>query len=120
MNDLDLSRELTTLVAGIPGVVGVYPAGPLHRAVGLTVVNVAASDDQAPAKVSLVRDKEKGLRVEVAVGVLSTYPVPRTLRTVGDAVRAHLDAMEHDGGLDVRVTASHIETPNPAAPSLTP
>lgn len=118
MNDLDLSRELTTLVSGVPGVVGVYPAGPLHRTVGLAVANATASDDTAPAKVSLTRDREAGLRVEVAVGVLSTFPVPQTLRAVGDAVRAHLAALEHEGPLDVRVTVSHIETPTPA-PTLT-
>lgn len=117
MSDLELSRELTTAVAAVPGVVGVYPAGPLHRTVGLAVANATAADDSAPAKVSLTRTGDAGLRVEVAVGVLSTFPVPLTLRAVGDAVRAHLTGTPIEGALDVRVTVSHIETPTP---TLTP
>ena len=120
MSDLDLSRELTTLVAEVPGVVGVYPAGPLHRSVGLAVANVVASDETAPAKVSLSRERDGGLRVEVAVGVLSTFPVPQTLRAVGDAVRAHLAPLGHEGALDLRVSASHIETPAPAPTAPAP
>lgn len=112
MNDLDLSRELTAAVADVDGVVGVYPAGPLHRAVGLAIANVA-SLDEPPAKVSLTRDRDGGVRVEVAVGVLSAFPVPQTLRAVGDAVRAHLLAHGETEDLDVRVSASHIETPTP-------
>ena len=112
MSDLDLSRELTAVVAAVDGVVGVYSAGPLHRAVGLAIANVTSSDEP-PAKVSLTRERDGGLRVDVAIGVLSAVPVPRTLRAVGDAVRAHLAARGEVATLDVRVTASHIETPAP-------
>ena len=80
------------------------------------MANATASDDTAPARVALTRERDDVLRVDVAVGVLSTFPVPHTLRAVGDAVRAHLLALETaDPGatLDVRVTVSHIETPTP-------
>jgi uncharacterized alkaline shock family protein YloU len=112
MSDLDLSRELTAVVAAVDGVIGVYGAGPLHRSVGLAIANATSAGDP-PAKVSLTRERDGKLRVEVAIGVLSAVPVPRTLRAVGDAVRAHLAARDEDAPLDVRVTVSHIETPAP-------
>jgi len=107
--DLDLSRTLTALVASTAGVTEVYPSAPLVRSVVVNLVAAATEEDTSDAKVFIDRDAAGALTVTATIGVDAGYPVPATLRAVGDAVRAHFlnhEPWEKSPVVDVRV--SHI------------
>ena len=80
MSDDELAHELTGLVEGTPGVVEVYPAGPV----------LAGLLGDRP-RVAVTRSGES-LRVEALVCVAGEFAVPETLRAVGDAITARLAA----------------------------
>ena len=108
-NDLDLSRALTALVASTAGVTEVYPSAPLVRNAVEGLLAVATDEDTTDAKVFIDRDAAGALTVTATIGVDANYPVPATLRAVGDAVRAHFlnhEPWEKSPVVDVRV--SHI------------
>lgn len=103
IEDLDLSRELTRVVASAAGVIDVFAPGGLERVAMLSILNRTTDSETDDAKVSIDRSKNK-LVVCTTIGVDSAYPVRLTLRTVSDAIRDHLTAIDLDTVIDVKVS----------------
>ena len=110
-DDLDLSRLLTAVICGVPGVTDVYPTGPLVRSIARELVDVACDDPGREARVAVSRTAGGALSVAATIGVEAGRPVPEALRAVGDAVRAALEARDPTAPPPViEVRASHIDT----------
>ena len=109
-DELELSRQLTTVVSTTPGVVEVYPAGSLAQTVVQNLVNIVADDEIPDAKVAVSRAASGVLTVTATIGVAAAHPVPDTLRAVSDAVRQYLDAFDpQDQAPLIDVKVSHID-----------
>lgn len=89
-DDLELSQQLTAIVAATPGVTTVYAAGSPIRAMLRTVADAVSHDGDDAAKVAITRHRDGSRSVGVTVGVHAGFPVPATMRLVGDAVRGFL------------------------------
>lgn len=113
-SDLDLSQELTAIVAATPGVTTVYASGSPIRAMLRTVADAVSHDADDAGKIAVTRDHDGALAVSVIIGVDAGTPVPATMRRVGDAVREFLlaqpGAAPTIGRIDVQ--ASRIEEPD--------
>jgi len=90
--DLELSQQLTTVVAATPGVSTVYAAGSPIRAVLRAVADAVSHDGDDAARVSVGRGHDGVLSIGVTIGVHAGEPVPTTLRLVGDTVQDYLRA----------------------------
>ena len=88
--DLELSRQLTSVVASTPGVTTVYASGSLLRSVALNILNATTSADTDDAKVAITRGPAGEATISVTIGVEAGHPVPVTMRRVSDGIRACL------------------------------
>ena len=110
-DDLELSRELTAIIVASAGVVEVYPSGTIVQAATLSLVNLATSDETHDAKVAVARAGSGAVTVTATIGVDASVPAPDTLRSVSDALRVYLTAIDPLGQPPiVNVNVSRIET----------
>jgi len=110
-DDLDLSRLLTGVISGVPGVTDVYPIGSMVRSIARELVDAARDEEAREARVAVTLAPGGALSVAATIGVEAGHPVPEVLRAVGDAVRAVLETRDPAAPPPViEVRASHIDT----------
>lgn len=111
IDNLELSRVLTHVIAAVDGVGDIYASGPLVQAVALSLVNAISEKETDDAKVAVDRDASGGLLVSATIGIVSGHAAQTVLRNASDNVRSFLIEQYPSmqiGGIHVKV--SRIET----------
>ena len=98
-DELELSRQLTSLVRSLPGVHDVYTTGGLVAAATMAVTNLF--DDEARVAV-------EGDKVSASIAVAAGFGAPDTLRAASAAIARFLTSVGRDA-THISVTASRIE-----------
>ena len=106
--DLELSRELTRVIASIEAVTDVFPSGSPLQLATHRIASLGASVDLDDAKVAVSRTKN-AFTLCVTIGVNASQPVLGTIRTVSDAIRNYMLIAGLDPSPDIEVTVSYIE-----------
>lgn len=110
MSDDALSRELTDVLRGVPGVVDVFDAHPVVEG----AVRVVAAGLDLAGSTGLVEVERSGASVSVTAHVATALdtPTPETLARAADALREHLASAGPSGDdAVVSVSARLVDAP---------
>ena len=107
-DDLELSRQLTKVVATTAGVSEVYASGSVLRSIALDIINGATADEVDDAKIAVHHQDTDAVIISATIGVDSVHPVTETLRSVSDAIREYLNTSALVVSREIDVKVSYI------------